>query len=170
MRNQTLDIMKAVGIFLVIIGHNSSGILTNYIYSFHMPLFFIIAGYFWKERNIVESFVNDFKRILLPYISYFIIFAVFGYIYKGISCGAIIQDVFKICWGSCDRINIAEHHIQGVGFLWFLPALFVCKEVFNAIYSGIKGLGLSRCSMYVCMYVWAPEYYYSKNYFLFHLE
>ena len=34
-----IDALKAIGIILVVIGHNDT-ILTKYIYSFHMPLFF----------------------------------------------------------------------------------------------------------------------------------
>lgn len=48
-----LDYAKAIGIILVVLGHviNTQGnilpsgkIVLQYIYSFHMPLFFIISG------------------------------------------------------------------------------------------------------------------------------
>ncbi len=45
-RIEWVDIAKGIGIILVIIGHvntfNSS--VKEWIYSFHMPLFFILAG------------------------------------------------------------------------------------------------------------------------------
>ena len=98
MRNPLLDIMKAIGIFLVIIGHNIQGVGYHYIYSFHMPMFFIIAGYFYKERNIVQSVKHDFIRILIPYFVYLVMIAVLGYITRGISLGRVISDILKILW------------------------------------------------------------------------
>lgn len=44
-RNYQLDIMKGIGILFVIWGHISENTsLNNWIYSFHMPLFFFISG------------------------------------------------------------------------------------------------------------------------------
>lgn len=40
-RNETIDIMKGIGIILVMLGHQNLPINTL-IYSFHMPLYFII--------------------------------------------------------------------------------------------------------------------------------
>ena len=49
-RIQWIDIAKGISIFLVIIGHTAPfGILErNIIFSFHMPLFFILSGYHFK--------------------------------------------------------------------------------------------------------------------------
>ena len=48
-----IDAAKAIAIILVIIGHSNwlSAIprVGRMIYSFHMPLFFIISGFFWKS-------------------------------------------------------------------------------------------------------------------------
>lgn len=46
-----LDIMKGIGIILVV-GHISSNkIIFNWLYSFHMPLFFFAAGWYIKRNN-----------------------------------------------------------------------------------------------------------------------
>lgn len=44
LRNSTFDMMKGLAIILMIVGHR---VAFGYriIYSFHMPLFFIIAGF-----------------------------------------------------------------------------------------------------------------------------
>jgi fucose 4-O-acetylase-like acetyltransferase len=75
-RNDTIDIMKGIGIISVVLGH--CGLLPpkiiHFIYSFHMPLFFIIAGYFYKERGVVASLQKDAKRLLFPYVVFATIF------------------------------------------------------------------------------------------------
>lgn len=63
-RDRVLDATKYILIVLVVIGHfiepsrsTSSTACTLYcmIYSFHMPLFVIISGYFYKQRSITEE-------------------------------------------------------------------------------------------------------------------
>lgn len=62
-----IDAAKAIAIILVIIGHSNwlSAIprVGRMIYSFHMPLFFIISGFFWKYTEIGTSLKNMQKLI-----------------------------------------------------------------------------------------------------------
>ena len=51
------------------------------IWSFHMPLFFIISGYMYKECNISNIIHNGLKKLIYPYF-------VFGII-------AVIIDILK---------------------------------------------------------------------------
>ena len=153
MRNPALDIMKAIGILLMIVGHNSTGILFNYIYSFHMPLFFIIAGYLWKEKEVLLSLKHDFERIMIPYICYLVIVSVGKYIVQGVSISAVLQDALMIVWGNLGRCEIFGHHILGVSSLWFLPAFYICKNVFNAIYRIWNKRNLTSKWAYIWMYI-----------------
>ena len=41
-RLKYVDIAKGIAIIMVIIGHSTSGVLRGTIFSFHMPLFFLI--------------------------------------------------------------------------------------------------------------------------------
>lgn len=43
-RIEWVDIYKALGIILVVVGH-ATGAFNNYIYQFHMAAFFFISGY-----------------------------------------------------------------------------------------------------------------------------
>jgi len=72
-----VDNSKAIGMFFVFFGHltqemSNKGILysldlTKLIYSFHMPLFFILAGFFFKRRSpslITEVKILVYKRVI----------------------------------------------------------------------------------------------------------
>lgn len=66
-RNRYIDTVKAVGIFLVILGHHQT-IFTQYIYSFHMPLFFFLSGIFHKNYNSYRNFFEKkIKLLIIPY-------------------------------------------------------------------------------------------------------
>jgi fucose 4-O-acetylase-like acetyltransferase len=79
-----LDYAKGIGIFLVVLGHTLRGLvgsalpnsalleaIDQWIYAFHMPLFFFISGLF-AERLAVKSLpqivLNRIQIILYPYI------------------------------------------------------------------------------------------------------
>lgn len=87
-RNEFIDILKGWAIFLVVMGHSiqfGSGlevlekslfwndIMFKYIYSYHMPLFMLISGYFFyckiKKYQIKEIVLNRISSLLLPIVS-----------------------------------------------------------------------------------------------------
>lgn len=50
-RDHSVDILKGIGILLVIIGHcDLFAVFRSIIYSFHMPLFIILSGYFFTYK------------------------------------------------------------------------------------------------------------------------
>lgn len=81
-----MDIARGIGIFLVVLGHSFPDAQFNgnsfyayvyrLIYSFHMPLFFIISGFFAYKVYEISTLKNygifvygKFKRLMIPYIS-----------------------------------------------------------------------------------------------------
>lgn len=70
-----LDAAKAVAILLVILGHcpmdelGACGkYLHRFIYSFHMPLFFIISGMFFRAAKTRALIGEKFRAYCLPYL------------------------------------------------------------------------------------------------------
>ena len=54
-----IDVLKGIGIILVVLGHiYLDDVVYNWLYSFHMPLFFIAAGMVYKEKSVLI----DIKR------------------------------------------------------------------------------------------------------------
>lgn len=80
-RNIYLDVIKGIGIFLVVLAHVSRHSITGVIYSFHMPLFFIISGYIYGKYNKIEScrlFIQ--RKISSLLVPYFVLGGGYGYI------------------------------------------------------------------------------------------
>ena len=62
-----IDIAKGIGIISVLMGHNVSQ-LKPIIYAFHMPLFFILAGYTIRKiekEKLVKARQNGAGYLLL---------------------------------------------------------------------------------------------------------
>lgn len=67
-----LDILKGIGIILVVIGHiYLNPTVRDWLYSFHMPLFFLAAGLLYKEKPIVTDIKRRIKTIVIPLIRFF---------------------------------------------------------------------------------------------------
>lgn len=71
-RDEFWDVTKALLIFTVVLGHtleinldNRINLaLYNTIYTFHMPLFVFLSGYFSKKYNDISSFWSSSGKIL----------------------------------------------------------------------------------------------------------
>ena len=117
------DFIKAIGIILVVIGHINSynGLVKEWIYSFHMPLFFFAAGvvsvYGSQRTTNWKKFVTGkVKALLIPY-------ALWGVAYSGVS----FYKLKMLAYGSYYSIIRSE----SLSSLWFLPVMFVAVSVFE---------------------------------------
>ena len=142
-----LDYAKGIAIILVVLGHIfSGGNIKTYIYSFHMPLFFIISGYLFNYSNVksFKEFINKkIKAYLIPYVTFSIINILGYYLLSGLSLIVL-------------RNNLLETIIFcGIGALWFLPILFIAETIFmfckfnnkKIIYSVLIFIGVSVISL-----------------------
>ena len=61
-----IDVAKGITILLVIIGHTLTfGSATrNFIFSFHMPLFFILSGYTFNVAEDFPAFFSGLKSVI----------------------------------------------------------------------------------------------------------
>lgn len=69
-RIEWLDLAKGIGAFLVILGHVSTlkHSLILMIFSFHMPLFFILSGFIFKNKSNFKAHLKaKASTLLVPY-------------------------------------------------------------------------------------------------------
>ena len=177
-RKQNVDIAKGIAILFVIIGHcysgdNISNGIFKIIYSFHMPLFFIISGILYSEKEKWGGSFSLSKKLhsfILPYF--------------------VFELLYSICISfSGGFVNLTKYLITtltlyGVGATWFLPCLFFVELLFyfmkkqkqvrllTVIICFILGLFLpfdgywiviGRCFIGIGFYAFG---FYTKNYLL----
>lgn len=135
-----IDIVKGITIILMIIGHvsNIPTILRTFIFSFHMPLFFIISGYTFKKKKQTKLLKSSIRRLIIPYLLTGITMLILNIIIsiknqeiKNI-LNLIKNSFLSILWGSGAR-EICPTGIQPIGAIWFLLAMFWGGLIFNSI-------------------------------------
>ena len=69
-RLEYLDLYRGIGIFAMVLGHIYIGALFDqFIHAFHMPMFFIVSGFFISGKEpFFEFFFHKIKKLLIPYI------------------------------------------------------------------------------------------------------
>lgn len=127
-----IDSAKAIAIILVIIGHchwlGCVPYLRQLIYSFHMPLFFLISGFFIKNVGLVEGLKKYSKAYLWPYLVIGILIILIGIansLYHEENFYKLIPlNLIKIIFGSNYESSVLFGGIPRIGPSWFLLALF----------------------------------------------
>ena len=144
-RIECLDIAKGIGIILVIMGH--TGFLTEtlktYVFSFHMPLFFVISGMVMchKEDLLKERrslFEKKARSLLVPYFWFSLIYIIIYIVTYNL--GLTSKEDFL-------QSVIYMFTFYGDSTLWFLPALLIAECGFYLLGQKLKGMKLLFVSL-----------------------
>lgn len=128
-RNRYIDISKGIGMILVILGHCVwfGGKVHNWIFAFHMPLFFILAGFFLKRENYIFYFKKKIRGLIIPYIVFSIIGVLVSLIIpewrKWLNVKSVLKDIY-----------FANPNVSNVSSIWFLVCLFWCCVLIQGIF------------------------------------
>lgn len=129
--NTTFCILSALTIIMVVAGHCGYHIMTVGelfpYYSFHVPLFMFISGYFYHDSEEEAPFSylkKKVRRLLLPY---FIWNLIYGLIAWGMRCVG-----FAMGEGISPRTLFVQPFLHGYQFIynyaaWFVPVLFLIQ-------------------------------------------
>ena len=117
-RIESFDILKGIGIILMIVAHTygPNSIIWGFIYAFHMPLFFIVAGYFFKQNTTTELLRKNYNQLLVQYITICVIVTAITQLRQPHNIQKDIQS-----------------SLYGMGPGWFLLAMFMARLEFNII-------------------------------------
>lgn len=136
-RDGSVDVLRGLGILLVVSGHASSGsgLYQFSPYSFHMPLFFFISGLFFSELKIEKV-----SYVLLKNIRSLLLYSTGFYLFYAFMCMAISSIGFK-AFGepfSLETIFLNQFVTGGAykftSAYWFVPCLFFVRVYFSLIH------------------------------------
>lgn len=149
--NKYITIAKGIGILLVVLGHCANSNIERFLLLFHMPLFFFLSGYVFKDKYLDGNFFDYIKKkiksLYLPYLVYELIFLCLHNFFININfynCSERIygKDIFylntKTFMISCIKIVLCAGREPIGGALWFLVVLFFVSVLYYTISYWLK--------------------------------
>lgn len=166
-----IDIAKGIGIICVIIGHMNNAGVNRVVFSFHMPLFFLISGYFLSSKLSPKEVLNKrLKQLLRPYI-YTCIALVFMTGIKNIikffageetlktGIKEIIKIVYASFYGAGNSFD-SPIKIISIGAIWFLLAMiwasFLTQYARTRKYPSLWIVGMAVIGIFSSKVIWLP--------------
>lgn len=149
-RNTAISIAKGIAIILMVIGHaEAPELVTNFIYTFHMPLFFMAAGYFFSRKYLDDpwSFISKrIKGLYFPFLKWSFLYLILHNIWFQLG---ILNETFGNWTGGVTHpYTLKSALVRAVmivtgmsgydefmaGAFWFFRGLLVASIVFLLLY------------------------------------
>ena len=137
-RIEYLDVARGIGMLLVIAGHTIGGLGRDIIFSFHMPLFFILSGITFRIPQNLKEYITMTKKnvlsLLAPTLCVFFVNIISSIVKGGMDSNIYFwkSKVLSLIWGAGTDLTIGNRIIPALGITWFLIVLFWTKEIFGA--------------------------------------
>ena len=129
-RKKWIDIARGFAICFVLFGHTACPyFIKNWIYSFHMPLFFILSGMTLNLNQNPALFIKKIVRsLLVPYLFFSPLLLVFNSIVEWVKNGT------PLIIGKSIASILLNWHMSPYAFeLWFLVSLFIADALIYAL-------------------------------------
>lgn len=157
---------------MVILGHQFEktglGVPLQFIQTFHMPMFFMIAGFFISDSQTMKEFsIKRIKRLLIPYVISCILAAILCSIVvllKDRQLSSAMNEFLKRIWITVYGSGSGHGSIitgSEIGMMWYLLGLLwssiIVKAISNNKMAGIIALLISSVAIgTTTIFGWIP--------------
>ena len=131
----SIDLAKAVAFALVVCGHTFpvGGRFRAIIYSFHMPLYFVLAGYTFSKKPLGTTIRSSAKRLLLPYALFYFTASCIPSVLIWTESGRLAK--LKELFLRFIFVAGNGHGIDDTGAIWTLVALFLSRVILTVLFN-----------------------------------
>ena len=173
-RIEWIDCAKGIAIILVVIGHTVlngkyASSLRGMIFSFHMPLFFILSCATFQCSKDIEQCKRKSKRAFKHLVGPAIIVFVLGILIECIKKTELIgeisywkQELYCLIFASGVDTEFNQFTVKAIGIPWFFFALFIGRTLFDYIHLCVEEKQL-------CIFCWISCFagiFFGKNQWL----
>jgi fucose 4-O-acetylase-like acetyltransferase len=121
-RVQWVDVLKFLGIFAIYLGHfgEEAGKLYPFVYTYHVPLFFFVSGFFAdakKEETFFSFEKKKFRSLMVPYFVFVALSVLMYAMQYDLTAEPLLFEL--------QRYAFAVRNTLLYPSLWFFSCLFV---------------------------------------------
>lgn len=136
--NEKMNILSALGIVLVVGGHSGFNFIPEFpVYSFHMPLFVFISGYFFHAYDFPTFFKKKCLRLMAPLVlwTWFYVCLTNALHGGGLVAWHYSSVSTRVLWDTLVCGWPAEFNVPA----WFLTTLFWAQLLYWGIHRLARG-------------------------------
>jgi len=112
---------------LIVVSHcDIAQSFKEFIFFFHVPVFFVISGYFFRKRDFISELNVDCRRLLIPLIFSSALLTV----YFALAERNVFLLIKSLCWGAGFPYYGLFVKTESIGPFWFLWAMFWTRLFF----------------------------------------
>ncbi len=129
-RIEYFDLARGLCMIAIVLGHLQIEQINRFVFTFHIPVFFLITGYFLNPGEKVVDMANKKIRTLIrPYFTSCLMTIIFSFLFNVFvfhkTVNEIINDVLH--WVTASLYGSGENIydpfiVPGIGAIWFLWA------------------------------------------------
>ena len=128
------DVAKGICIIAVIAGHMGNSSINRMVFLWHLPVFFLLAGFFMKPVSDGAMIRSKARRLLVPYYITCLVICIIAGIKTAIGRGDTVETVKRWIWSSIYAAGddwTRPVAVSAIGAIWFLWALFIAMVIAN---------------------------------------
>jgi fucose 4-O-acetylase-like acetyltransferase len=130
-RLEEFDLLKGIGILLVVLGHSRISAPLHYmIYSFHMPLFFMVSGFFYHSQPPLLYVKKTFSRLIVPWLFFVLLNVLFVSSLNIVATSSFTESISKTIK---EIVPLDERCFLLYRSIWFLIVLFFIGNLYNLL-------------------------------------
>lgn len=161
-----IDIARGIAMLCIIAGHFGIISINRIVYTFHVPLFFVLSGFVYSKKadSLGERIKGNVLKTIVPYLLGcfgIMLFTVLWFFILGIGADIpqrIIHIIRAMLWGAGTPHE--AYDVVQIGALWFLPALFTANLVLRCAlhckYPSIIVILAMFLAIFSNRYIWLP--------------
>ncbi|MEU8260771.1 acyltransferase [Micromonospora sp. NPDC048999] len=127
-RSAGIDLLRIIGIAAVVVGHVWGGSIARAaIYTWHVPLFFILTGYFWtRGRPMADEFRKRWRSLGVPYLTWLALLIALLVVADAVT-GEVADGTFG------DALYGGTAAVRPFSAFWFVSVLFLLALAYRAL-------------------------------------
>ena len=131
-RLEWIDVARGIGIIAVVAGHVwTGGAFRNALYSFHMPLFFLLSGLLSRPQPVRRFTFRQLGSQMRPYAAFLALLIIADQIIEPMKGQ---RPIFNHWPDDIVPILLGGSWLRGpYTIFWFVPCLMAARIVFNAL-------------------------------------
>ncbi len=134
-----IDIARGICMFSIVMGHMGVRNIDRIVFTYHIPIFYLISGFFSKKEDFKTFIVKRIRTLIVPYyiasLGIMCAYVLIGLL-KGTEKGCILEGLIRYAKATLYAAGdnwTSPITIPGIGPTWFLWAMFFGGLIFQVI-------------------------------------